>query len=115
MAMLDKLTVNYIDFTQNMGFPARTYLTHVSEDPGCPTSGDADTDDFLWHTIELALFGGEDTPCWSPFDEGRSFLQLGMNHNPAHETAEEGNSIYNLIMHCFFNIRTQAHEAKNIN
>ena len=65
-----------------MGFPARTYLTEVSEDPGCPTTNNMVTNGFPWHTIELTLFGGEDTPCWSPFDEGRIFLQIGMNYTP---------------------------------
>ena len=75
-----------------MGFPARTYLTHVSEDQGCPTSGDTSTGDFLWHAIELALFGGEDTPCWSPFDGGRKFLRIGIIHNPVFEGIDVRNT-----------------------
>ena len=65
-----------------MRFPARTYLTKVSEDPGCPTTNNMGTNGFLWHTIELALFEWEDTSCWSPFDERRIFLQIGMNYIP---------------------------------
>ena len=65
-----------------MAFPARIYLTHVSEDPSCPTSTKSGIDEVLWNSIGLALFGGADTLCWSPFADGRKFLQIGMKYNP---------------------------------
>ena len=77
-----------------MAFLARIYLTHVSEDPSCPNSSDAGTDDFQWHSIGLALFGREDTPCWSPFAGGRTFLQIGINYNPVFMAADVRNEVH---------------------
>ena len=96
MTIFSKRWVNYVYFIY--GFLARMYLTHVSEDPGCPSSSGSGTDDFIWQTIGLALFGGEDTPCWPPFDEGRTFLQIGISYNPVLNSTDVCTSIHLLTL-----------------